>query len=84
VLTHTDPPNRNECSKNQFKKSRWRTTAIFKNIKWDLSAAVLPILMKFGVVMHLRPLNLMAKNFKISKSKMVDGPSLKSKNCNIS
>jgi len=61
--------------KKQFLQNpRWRTAAILKNVKCNISAAVWPILMKFGVMMHLSPHNLMGnKNFKISKSKMADG-----------
>jgi len=37
-----------------------------KNVKCDISAAVLPILIKFGMTMHLSPLNLMRnQKFKI-------------------
>jgi len=38
----------------------------FKNVKCDISAAIRPILMKFGTMMHLRPLNMMGnQNVKI-------------------
>jgi len=44
-----------------FKKSikknpRWWIGAILKNVKRNISAAVRLILMKFGKMMHLRPL----------------------------
>jgi len=60
-----------------FKKStlinpRWRTAAILKNVKCDISAAVRPILMQFGMMMHLNPLK-QTGNQKFSKSKMADG-----------
>jgi len=32
---------------------------ILKNVKCDISAAVWPILMKFGTMMHLSPPNVM-------------------------
>jgi len=32
---------------------RWRTAAILKNVKCDISAAFRPILMKFGLTMHV-------------------------------
>ena len=45
--------------KIQFKKSRWRTAAILKNVICDISAAIRPILIKFGMMMHLCSPNLM-------------------------
>ena len=46
-----------------------------KNVKCDISAAVRPILIIFGMMMHLSILNLMGnkKKLKISKSKIADG-----------
>jgi len=48
---------------------RWRTAAILKNVKCDISATVPPIFIKFGMMMHLSPLSLMGnqkfKNIKI-------------------
>jgi len=58
-------PLRN-VQKINFKNPRWQTAAILKNIKYNISAAIWPILMKFGMMMHLRPLNLTGKS-KISK-----------------
>jgi len=40
--------------------------AILKNVKCDISAAIGPILMKFGMMMHLSPPKLM-KNRKLKK-----------------
>jgi len=45
--------------KSILKNPRWRTTAILKNVKCDISAAVRLILMKFGMMMYLSLLNLM-------------------------
>jgi len=55
------------CSKNQtFKNPRWRTAANLKNVKCDISAAIRPILMKFGMMVHLTPLKLMeTKNLQV-------------------
>jgi len=73
TLTHIGPPNPKECSKNKFSKNPiWWTAAILKNVKCDISTAVPPILMKFGMMMHLSPINLMGnekfQNFKIQDS----------------
>jgi len=38
-----------------FKISNWRIAAILKNVKCGISAAVKPILKKFGMMMHLKP-----------------------------
>jgi len=55
--------------KSVLKNPKWQTAAILKNVKRNVSAVVRPILMKFGTMMHLRPLYLMGnrkfKNFKI-------------------
>jgi len=57
-----------------LKNPRWRTTAILKNIKCDISAAIRPILMKFGTTMHLSPPKLMEnQKFQNFKSNMADG-----------
>jgi len=83
---HIDPANPKKCSKNQFKNPRWRTATILKNVKYDISTAVQPILMKFGTVMHLSPPNLIV-NRKFKNFKIEDGgqrPSWKSKNRDIS
>jgi len=57
-----------------------------KNVKCDISAAIPPILMKFGTMMHLSPPKLM-ENQKLKNFKINDGrrrPSSKSKNHDIS
>ena len=41
-----------------FKNPRWQTAAILKIVERDISATVLPILVKFGTAMHIRPPNL--------------------------
>jgi len=51
-----------------FLNPRWRTAAILKNVKCDMSAAVRPILMKFGMLMdgsHLenRKITISRKQF---------------------
>jgi len=54
--------------KSILKNPIWRTAVILKNDKCDISAAVLPILMKFGMMMHLSLLNLTGidgKNFPV-------------------
>jgi len=69
------------CSTNP----KWRTAAILKNVKCDISAAVRPILMKFDMIMHLSSLNLMG-NCKFQNFKIQDGgrrPPRKSKNRGI-
>jgi len=87
MLTHIGPPNPKECSKNQFLKNpRRRTAAILKNVKCDISAAIQPILMKFGTIIHLVNVNL-TRNHKFKNVNIQDGgrrQSWKSKNCNIS
>ena len=69
MLTHIGPSNPKKCSKNLFKNPWWWTDAILKNVNCDIFAAVRPILMKFGTMIHLRPLNQTGnqnfKNFKI-------------------
>jgi len=56
--------------------------ANLKKVKRDMSAAIPPILMKFAMMMHLSPLNLMRKEkfiLKISKFKMADGSHLENR-----
>jgi len=73
--------------KKSIKKNpRWRTAAILKNVKCDISAAPGPIFMKFGMMMHLSPSKLM-ENQKFQNFEIQDGgqrSSWKSKNCDIS
>jgi len=72
MLTHTGPPNPKRCSKNQFLKIQddgWSTFWKKLNaISAAVSAAVWPIMMKFGMIMHLSYHNLTGiqklKNFK--------------------
>jgi len=46
-------PDFTSCSEIQILKlQRWRTAAILKNVKCDISVAVRPILMKFGMTMQ--------------------------------
>jgi len=67
MLTHIGYPNPKKCSKSQFLKNpTWRTAAILNNVKCNIPATVPPILMKFGMTMHLSPPHLMGKP-KISK-----------------
>jgi len=50
--------------------------AILKNVECNISAAVQPILMKFGMMMHLSPLHLMGnekfKNLKIQEGRHLE------------
>jgi len=72
--------------KIHFKNPRWRMATILKNVKCDISAAVWPILMKFGMVMHLSPPKLI-ENQELKNFKIQDGgrrPSWKLINRNIS
>jgi len=43
---------------------------VLRNIKCDISATIRPLLMKFGMMMHLSPRNLMA-NQKFQNPRMV-------------
>jgi len=75
-ILHADaylPSKPQGCSKNQFSKiSRWRTAAILKNVKCDISEAVQPNLMKFGMTMHIIPPKPRG-NQKFKKMKLQDG-----------
>jgi len=48
-------------------------TAILWNHKCDISATVWPILMKFGMLMHICPAIAVTAKMKFWKSKMADG-----------
>ena len=76
MMAHNNPPEVTSWSKNQtLKNLKWRTSAILKIVKCDISATVWPVLVKFGMAMHIRPPNLTVdQKFKLtSKSKMADG-----------
>jgi len=77
-----NPPELTSCLKNQtFKNRRWRTAAILKIVECDTSATVWPILVKFGMAMHIvcLPIWRSTKDLKILKSKMADGGHLEYK-----
>jgi len=74
MLTHTGRRTLRNVQKIIFRNPGWRTAAILNNVKCDISAAVRPILMKYGKMMHLSPPNLMGnQKFQNLKSKMADG-----------
>jgi len=58
--------------KSILKNPRWRTAVILKNVKCNISAAIRPILMKFGTMMHLSPPKLM-EHQKLQNFKIQDG-----------
>ena len=57
MLMHIGSHDHNGCSKIQiFKNPRWwQMAAILKSIKCDIFATVPPIVMKFGMTMHISP-----------------------------
>ena len=76
----------NAVQKLSFQNPIWRTTAILKNVKCDISANVWLILMQFGTAMHISPPNLMGdqkfENFKIQDG--ADGAHLENQKIAIS
>jgi len=71
---------------NFFRNPRWRTAAVLKTVRRDISSTVSPILMKFGTVMHsdshFNPNGYY--NLKFLKSKMTDGHHPENRNITIS
>jgi len=61
MMTHISPPELTICSQIQVLKNPiWWTADILKHVKCNSSAAVRPILMKFGKkVVHINHPNLM-------------------------
>jgi len=58
--------------KSILKNPRWRTTAILKNVKCNISAAVPLTLMTFGIEMNISCLNLVGHQ-KLKNMKIQDG-----------
>ena len=84
MIAYISPPKLTSWSKYQtFKNPLWRTAAILKIVKCDISASVWPILVKFGMAMQIRPFNLMVDQ-KFHNPRWWTAPSWTSKNCDIS
>jgi len=73
MMAHISPPELISWSKlPTFKNPRWQTSSVLKIVECDISATVWPILVKFGMAMHIRLLN-MKVNQKFQNFKIQDG-----------